>query len=224
MARSRQLQEALQLFAEMQDEGIKPDSITYNALMKACISSGTLDKAMQLFKEMQQRGVKPTVVTFNTLLQGHNADLRAVQQLFTAMKERGIAPRTVTYNTLITVYSDSVQLDAAWQMYDEMTASGVSLIDQTGAVITLCGQARESARALQLFNEMVNSAIQPTAIVCNSLITACGNGGNWQKAVDNFTKMKQKSIQSEAILYVNAITACSDNNSITLHGKCMLSC
>jgi pentatricopeptide repeat protein len=125
MARCKQMQAAVQLFTEMQEENIEPSPSCYNSLMNACITTGELHVAMQYFREMQQRNVKPDQYTYNTLIKGHCLQLDVVEQLFEAMKQNAVAPNAVTFSTLITVYRDSGHYDKAWLKYDEIIASGV---------------------------------------------------------------------------------------------------
>ncbi|XP_020523682.1 pentatricopeptide repeat-containing protein At5g10690 isoform X2 [Amborella trichopoda] len=48
--------DALSVYDEMLREGLKPDRLTYNTLLLACVKSGEMDIAMRLFREMKGFG------------------------------------------------------------------------------------------------------------------------------------------------------------------------
>ncbi|KAB2629522.1 pentatricopeptide repeat-containing protein [Pyrus ussuriensis x Pyrus communis] len=75
--------------------GLKPDKLTYNTLISACVKAGKLDIAMQFFEEMKDEAQKfshgdlfPDVVTYTTLLKGFgdSKDINSVQKIILEMK------------------------------------------------------------------------------------------------------------------------------------------
>ena len=85
--RQGQWQKALSILGEMQQRGLEPNVITYNALISACEKGHNAEKAMELFVEMHQRGLEPNVITYTTLISAcakdHNAE--KAMELFTEM-------------------------------------------------------------------------------------------------------------------------------------------
>jgi pentatricopeptide repeat protein len=83
-----QSQKAMQLFQQMQQEGVRSNKFTFVPVIKACAGLGTLEdsrlvhkqliqsgcesdvkcgqgqKALELFQQMQQEGMQPDSVTF----------------------------------------------------------------------------------------------------------------------------------------------------------------
>jgi pentatricopeptide repeat protein len=58
----------VELLSLCRDTGVPPDACTYNILMRAAASTGSLEHARHLFDEMLHRGIAPTVVTFGTIV------------------------------------------------------------------------------------------------------------------------------------------------------------
>jgi len=58
----------LELFVGFEYQGIKPEIVTYNALISACEKGKDLRKALQFRQCMQRQDIKPTLVTFNALI------------------------------------------------------------------------------------------------------------------------------------------------------------
>jgi pentatricopeptide repeat protein len=50
LAKARKLENALQLFDEMQDLKVAANSITYGAIISACIRAGSESQAIRLFR------------------------------------------------------------------------------------------------------------------------------------------------------------------------------
>lgn len=63
-----QIARALQLCAQIRDEGHPPNRTTYNALIRALSTSCYFDEALAFFEEMKLLGVEPNNQTFSHLL------------------------------------------------------------------------------------------------------------------------------------------------------------
>ena len=57
----------MQFCEDSQRQGLKPDSVTYSALISACEKGQNLPKALQIWKDLQRQGVKPTIFTYSAL-------------------------------------------------------------------------------------------------------------------------------------------------------------
>ncbi|XP_039024314.1 pentatricopeptide repeat-containing protein At5g10690 [Hibiscus syriacus] len=90
-------QAAINLHEEILLLGLKPDRLTYNTLIFACVKAESLDAAIRFFQEMKDKAQQlchsdlyPDVVTYTTLLKGfgHAKDLHSVQKIVMEMKSR----------------------------------------------------------------------------------------------------------------------------------------
>ncbi|XP_054793552.1 pentatricopeptide repeat-containing protein At5g10690 isoform X4 [Prosopis cineraria] len=88
-------QDAVNLHNEILRHGMKPDRLTYNTLILACVKSQNMDTAMQFFENMKgeaqrstQNDVLPDIVTYTTLLKGFGQakDLSSVLKAVLEMK------------------------------------------------------------------------------------------------------------------------------------------
>lgn len=68
----------------MKSSGIRPDVITYNSLVNACVRGGFLPEALEFFAEMKASQLSPNVITYTSLLNalGKNGRLKEAMQLF----------------------------------------------------------------------------------------------------------------------------------------------
>ncbi|XP_065618309.1 pentatricopeptide repeat-containing protein At5g10690 isoform X2 [Quercus suber] len=86
---------AIAVYKEILRLGLKPDKLTYNKLIYACVKTDKLDIAMHVLEEMKDRAQKfghddlfPDVVTYTTLLKGFALckDLLSLRKIVLEMK------------------------------------------------------------------------------------------------------------------------------------------
>jgi pentatricopeptide repeat protein len=63
------LVEALRLCAQMNSEGVKPNILTFNSLISACIRDALHAEAWVIYNDMLSFGISPGRDTFHKLLQ-----------------------------------------------------------------------------------------------------------------------------------------------------------
>jgi len=91
------------LFNQMKAEGVEPNVVTYNTLIKAAGENQDYNYAKELFGEMDRKRLQPDVVTYSTLIKAaaENRDYPHAKALFREMGRNGLQPDVVTYKTLI---------------------------------------------------------------------------------------------------------------------------
>ncbi|XP_024018042.1 pentatricopeptide repeat-containing protein At3g14330-like, partial [Morus notabilis] len=63
------IEEAMELFDEMVESGIKPDEVTFVVLLSGCSHAGLIDEGQRLFNEMKSEfGVSPTIEHYACLV------------------------------------------------------------------------------------------------------------------------------------------------------------
>ncbi|XVE70076.1 hypothetical protein DITRI_Ditri10aG0042800 [Diplodiscus trichospermus] len=91
-------QEALDLFNNMKERGIKPDVITYTVLLKRHternLRTDNLQDAIRIFDEMIDTGMEPDNVTYTALISGYfkRGNVEKAVTLVNEMSSRGIQP------------------------------------------------------------------------------------------------------------------------------------
>lgn len=58
---------AIELLQEIWNLGIRPNTLTYNHAMSACVKAGQWPVAMSLLQEMEDNGISADLVTYNTV-------------------------------------------------------------------------------------------------------------------------------------------------------------
>ncbi|KAG0478497.1 hypothetical protein HPP92_013216 [Vanilla planifolia] len=68
MGKNKFIQEAEKLFAEVEKEGLRPDTRVYTEIIGAYLKVGDVDKAMEIYKLMKDSGCDPDKLTFTILV------------------------------------------------------------------------------------------------------------------------------------------------------------
>ncbi|KAE8260530.1 hypothetical protein A4X13_0g277 [Tilletia indica] len=110
LSRARKAYPALQLFDEMQRQphNFRPTSVTYGAIVNACVRGGDTQRAARYFAELEaDPSFKPRVPPYNTMIQHFTyAEPDRKQALFYYMKMQcaGVQPSAHTYKLLLDIH------------------------------------------------------------------------------------------------------------------------
>ncbi|CAO1947869.1 unnamed protein product [Urochloa humidicola] len=159
---------------EMAEDGVPPNRVTYNVLLKGYCQQLQISKARELFEEMVKgAGIQPDVVTYNTLMDGCvlTDDSAGALAFFNEMRSRGIAPSTVSYTTLMKAFAVSGQPKMAHKVFEEMERDPRVAVDRAAwnmLVECYCRQGLvESAK--QVVERMKERGVQPDVATYGSL-------------------------------------------------------
>lgn len=101
--RKGQFDKAIEIFTEMQNIGLVPDTTTYTTLITIYGKKHNLDKVMSLYNEMVENKVKRNVVTYNAIIGifAKQGDQVVVDKFVQSMQTEGIKPDINTFNGLL---------------------------------------------------------------------------------------------------------------------------
>lgn len=92
------------VFNQMQDKGIKIDSVTYTSMMHWLSTSGNVDEAIALWNEMKSKGCcYPTVVSYTAFIKilFDNHRVKEATAIYKEMLHNGCVPNCYTYTVLM---------------------------------------------------------------------------------------------------------------------------
>ncbi|KAI8048633.1 hypothetical protein BDF22DRAFT_701855 [Syncephalis plumigaleata] len=124
--KANHVDEAFELFKEMRDSGIAPDTVVYTTLLDACARSHDYARARMLFDGMlaSDASVRPNIYSYNVILGmlARKGDLTEAQQLIDTMPTHG-------------------NMKGAWQVYEKMCEQSITPDTQTFASLMELGVA-----------------------------------------------------------------------------------
>ena len=121
LGKDKRTERALEVFAQMRGEGVRPDTITYSALISACEKGGQWERALEVFAQMRGEGVRPNTITYNALISAceKGGQWERALELFQEMQEAKLPLHVATFNPLLTVLWESGQRLEALRMFQQ---------------------------------------------------------------------------------------------------------
>ncbi|KAL6193336.1 hypothetical protein ACLB2K_034420 [Fragaria x ananassa] len=167
------LEQCLSIFDDMIRNGVVPDVINCNRIVRMLRDKGMGGRAKQVYRMMCEAGIKPTIVTYNTMLDlfCKQGDVREAVGLVSEMQKVGCVPNDVTYNVLISGLAKKGEMEEAVGLMQDMVKAGLraSAYTYNSLICEYCkrGMLEE---ALSLWEEMEARGAAPTVVAYNSII------------------------------------------------------
>ncbi|CAI7746061.1 unnamed protein product [Closterium sp. NIES-53] len=106
----------------MQAAGMRPDVVTYTALMSAYGRAGRAEEAQAVFRDMVMCRIRPTGISYTALIDayGRAGDVDNAEFLFKEMKRNRNLPSEATFNALLAAHSRAGSMERAEQLLRQM--------------------------------------------------------------------------------------------------------
>ncbi|KAK9058209.1 hypothetical protein SSX86_023049 [Deinandra increscens subsp. villosa] len=202
--KASQYEEALETFRAMKME-IKPDLLTYVAILSMCTQLKNLKLAKELHCEAIKTGFNHSVMVRNALIDvyakcGNMED--AINQ-FESMIDRDI----VSWNTIISACSHSEEYSLGFRMISQMRIEGILPNTTTIlCVLPLCSILGAKRQGKEIHGCVLKSGFESNVPISNALIemySKCGNLGN---SLSVFEHMKIRDVVTwTALIYAYGI-------------------
>ena len=194
-AQQGQVEEALNCFHPMRNQGILPDAMTFAFILKACGNAGSIERGKQIHDEVLRLGLLGKDVMLGTALVYMYAKcglLEKAQQVFDEIPDRNIASWTV----LIAGYAQQGKADEAFKCCEKMEDEGLSPNDVTFlCVLNACshsGLLDESQMILEKMSRKYGVMLNPEHHTC--MIDVFGRAGHFDKAISLIQDMPSSDI------------------------------
>ncbi|KAF3436559.1 hypothetical protein FNV43_RR23651 [Rhamnella rubrinervis] len=203
--RSGYCEEAIGVLESMKGSGLKPNLVTYNAVIDACGKGGVkFNRVVEIFDEMLRNGVQPDRITYNSLLAvcSRGGLWEAAQNLFSEMVDREIDQDIYTYNTLLDAICKGGQMDLAYQIMSKMPSKNIfPNVVTYSTMIDGYAKADRLEDALNLFNEMKFLAIGLDRVLYNTLLSIYAKLGRFEEALKVCREMESSGIVRDVVSY-----------------------
>merc|ERR1719420_2811106 len=175
-------EEAQRLLQEMSKRGLPANRVTYNELLNAKVIAKDRKGMWKLVDDMKAAGASPNAVTCSILLKAltdhsHSADVSRTMEVLEQMDE---PMDEVLFSSVIEACIRIHRLDLLSEMMRKYVKQGglLALTAPTyGSMIKAYGQAHDVERLWELWNEMGQRQVKPTAITLGCMIDALVKNG-----------------------------------------------
>jgi len=209
------ISEASLVLRTMQREGVSPDVVTYNTMMKMRADTGDLEGVRRYFHEMEQSGLTPDGFSRAILVDA----LGSAGELKEAMAVDLLPEDTVPRNILLRFLSDAGDIDATkktiaksrtrnsyhdiflfrayanagdWERANQIYHA-ISPLNSEAATahLKLLGEKGKVAEVRDAMQTAFEQGFQPKEEMITALINAYGNSGRFGEAVKVLTEMER---------------------------------
>ncbi|XP_020532202.1 pentatricopeptide repeat-containing protein At1g19720 isoform X1 [Amborella trichopoda] len=198
-------EEAINLFKQMQVEGIKPGVVTFNIMISSYNQMGNCDLAFDLMEKMQFSGIIPDVVTWTSMISGLSQNERENQalHLFREMRFEGIKPNGVTVASALNACSNLRYINWGVEIHSMAVKGGFAEELLVGnALIDMYWKCSDLEAAKRVFDKLTRRDV----FTYNSMIGGYAQSGYCGKAHDLFMEMQSSSVKRNTVTYNTMIS------------------
>ncbi|GER50856.1 pentatricopeptide repeat-containing protein [Striga asiatica] len=215
----------LAMVHELYDEmlrtyGVKPDSYTFNILIRGLCKNSKVDEAFRRFKEMDTFNYKPDLITYNTIVDGlcRVGKVNVARNVVNGMlkKSEDLRPNVVTYTTLIRGFCGKRDIDKALGVFREMIDGEIKPNNITCNTLIqgLCeSQKFDMLREVLEECERESDGFVPDTCTFNTLMNAHCNNGNLKDALGFLERMEEMNVKQDSATYSILIRALCQNGN-----------
>ncbi|KAJ4841968.1 hypothetical protein Tsubulata_020126 [Turnera subulata] len=150
---------ARQLFDEIPERKLSPDTGAYNALISSLVRCRDVQSAMRVMDEMEEKGVDHDSVTYHTIFSGliKSGSFEGVCELYRRMIARNFVPKTRTTVMLMKLFCMNTQVDLGLDLWDYLVEKGycphAHALDLLVTALCSRGRLQEAFRCCKEFLE-----------------------------------------------------------------------
>jgi len=203
--------EALRLFQQMQQEGVKPDSNTFASVLPICANIAALEQGIEIHQQIIRSGFQSDVFVESALVDMYAkcGRIDKARNLFDRLHQRNV----VSWTTMIVGYAMHGFGKEAINLFEQMQESGVNPNHVTlVGVLSACCHAGLVERGRQCFNQMSQRYhINPAMEHYGCMVDLFGRAGHIDEARDFINRMP---IKPDATVWGSLLGACRMQNNI----------
>ncbi|GAU38975.1 hypothetical protein TSUD_378510 [Trifolium subterraneum] len=209
----KDFKKAQKLFDEMLQRGVKPNTHTFQNLIRCAALCSLPHKSVELFERMPSYGCKQDCNVASSMIYVYarigNVDM-ALKLYDNAKKEKwDIKP--VAFSALIKMYGILENDDACLSVYNDMKVLGVKPdMILYNALLYAMGRAARVKDANDVYVDMRKDEFKPNWATYSALLEAYSRGRLSDEALSVYKEMKKKGMTLNKFLYRSLIDMCAD--------------
>ncbi|KVE95150.1 Pentatricopeptide repeat-containing protein, partial [Cynara cardunculus var. scolymus] len=163
--------------------------VNWNSLISGYCHNGLCEEALDAFAKMQADGFEPDEVSFACALSAcaQLGSLKTGITLHHMIIQRSIKLNQFILNGLVDMYAKCGDLTNARLIFEGMLERNDACWNAMISGFSIHGHCKE---ALEFFDRMVKSSVNPNEITFLSVLTACAHSGFIREGLETFSKME----------------------------------
>ncbi|CAM6042465.1 unnamed protein product, partial [Sphagnum compactum] len=206
-------EDALDLFQQMQQEGVKPNKVTFISVLNACASLSALEEGKKLHDLIVKAGLQPDVSVGNALISMYSkcGSLDEASKVFHRMAHRDV----VSWNAMISGNAHHGHCHEGLDLFEQMQLEGVRPDKFTFiAVLQACSHAGFIDLGRHYFCSMIpDYGIVQTGEHYGTMVDLVGRAGHLDEAEEILNK---KPFQPGALELGALLSACRIHGAVEI--------
>lgn len=206
---------AYEWFVKLRGEGVVPNLVNHNTVLKACMRARRSDYAAEIMESLSSLGLQGDEYTYHSLIKvyTYSSDIAGAMQVRKQMGEAKYVPTSQIWGALI-IASSQASLENAFAVWREMKEQGVAPAnDSLEALMNACVKEYQGERALQLLRTAQAEGFRPSQVCYNIAIRACGSPPGVQLSHTQLEmgyalleEMRRKGVPPDPITFTSLFT------------------
>eukprot|EP00439_Symbiodinium_sp_Y106_P028460 s246_g3.t1 len=198
---------ALSILRATCSQGIKADTVSFNAVIDAFAANGDVGKALSLLDEMSCNGrnTVPTPVTFNSVLKAcaRSGDVARADAVLEDMQNRQCSPDLISYNSAMCACAKALDTGRAQELRRDMQHRDL-LPDLVSfnTILNACARGGDVAEALQVLPQLEAARLSPDLFSYSSILNCYAQGANATAARATLSEMRERTESVSAKVFL----------------------
>ncbi|KAH8961247.1 hypothetical protein BDL97_05G040900 [Sphagnum fallax] len=195
VAKQRDVKGAFEAFQQMQQEGLKPNVITFMSILNACACPAALEKGRHIHSLIVETGADSDVSVLNALISMYSRcnSIVDARQIFNGMCKRNV----VSWNAMMAGYITQGNEGEALKLLDQMHLEGIKLDKATFlSILNACANPDALVQGKKIHALIIKAGLESDTVILNALISMYGKCGSAVSARQVFDRMHQRDVFS----------------------------
>ncbi|CAK9267098.1 unnamed protein product [Sphagnum jensenii] len=219
--KSGKAQKALELFQQMQQEGVKPGPVTFAGILNACASVGALEEGRHVHKEIIENGCESDGFVGNSLIDMYVkcGSMEDAWRVFNRMPLRDV----VSWTSMLLGHVKSGQGQKALELHQQMQLEGVQPDSVTFVgVLNACASLMALEKGRLAHEQIIQSGCESDIFVGSSLVDMYVKCGSMEEAWRVFKKMPSRDVVSWNVMIMGHVKCGQGHKALELFQQMQL--
>jgi pentatricopeptide repeat protein len=215
---SGQGQRSLELFHEMQCEGVQPDPVTFVGVLNACASIGALEKGRHVHEQIVRSGFRSNVFVDTSLIDMYAkcGSIEDACKVFNQMSTHDV----VAWSAMILGYVRCGQGHKALELFRQMQQEGLEADHvMFMGVLNACASVGALEEGIHVHKQIIQSSLESNLFVATSLIDMYAKCGSIEDAWKLFSQMPTRNVVPWSVIILGHVTCGQGQKALELFGQ-----
>lgn len=198
---------------QMEGTGIKPDHLTYEALITAYLrgEAHELDMPAGILNDMINQGLPVSANTFRKLINAYweAEDVEGAEMILTSMQNAGYLPDLKVIMKLMQLHGRQGNYKRNLELFDLLGNLGVKQTETAyGFLLHSYCKAGLMKQARETFGNFEGATgSKPSLVAYNMIIDTCGKQGLYEEAIQYYGDLCNSGLEANVVSYCSIISA-----------------